>query len=131
MVLDKISKFFKSSKEEEYDSYSESEELPPEDYVEIKPVSNEFGNNKLSVKYFVLTDFEDLKGIVDAIRDGYTIAFVKIRPLKEKNINELRRTIDKIKKTCFAMDGEVVGLEEDWIVAVPPYIKVYRGGPNV
>jgi hypothetical protein len=39
----------------------------------------------------------------------------------------LRRAIDKIKKTCFALEGEVVGLEEDWVVAVPQYVKVHRG----
>ena len=98
-----------------------------EDFIELKPISGEYGAAKLVVKYFTLTDFAEVKGILDSLRDGYTIAFVKIKPLRERNLNELRRAVDKIKKTCFALEGEVVGLEEDWVVAVPQYVKVHRG----
>lgn len=126
MVFNRITKLFKTETEEDINYIGEEE--PQQEYVEIKPLTEDYANNKLSIKYFVLTEFEDVKPVLESIRDGYTIAFIKIKPLKDKNINELRRTIDKIKKTCFAIDGEVVGLEEDWIVAVPPYVNVHRGG---
>jgi len=98
-----------------------------EDYIEISPNAGESSPAKIVVKYFTLTDFEDTKEILDSLRDGYTIAFVRIKPLRDKNVNELRRAVDKIKKTCFALEGEVVGLEEEWIVATPPYVQVFRG----
>ncbi len=98
-----------------------------EGYIEIHPESDEKGSSKLVVKYYVLTEFDDIKQILEDLRDGYTVAFVRIKPLKDKNINELKRAIDKIKKTCFALEGEVIGLEEEWIVAVPPYVQVKRG----
>ncbi len=98
-----------------------------DEYIELSPGVMDRTSSKIVVKYFTLLDFEDTKNILDSLRDGYTIAFIKIRPLKEKNINELRRAVDKIKKTCFALEGEVVGLEEDWIVATPPYVQVFRG----
>ena len=103
-------------------------ETAGEDFIELKPTTGELGGAKIVVKYFTLSDFAEVKEVLDSLRDGYTIAFVKIKPLRERNLNELRRAIDKIKKTCFALEGEVVGLEEDWIVAVPPYVKVFRGG---
>lgn len=98
-----------------------------EEYIELSSGMREGGSAKLLVKYFILTDFAETKDILDSLRDGYTIAFIKIKPLKEKNVNELRRAIDKIKKTCFALEGEVIGLEEDWVVATPPYVQVSRG----
>lgn len=111
---------FKFAKQEEA-----SEDKP--DFIELQPAAGDLSGAKLVVKYFTLTDFAETKDILDSLRDGYTIAFIKIRPLKERNLNELRRAIDKIKKTCFALEGEVVGLEEDWILAAPSYVKVFRG----
>lgn len=110
--------------------FPKGEEEAGEEFIELKPSGTDFGGAKLVVKYFTLTDFAEVKDVLDSLRDGYTIAFVKIKPLKDKNLNELRRAIDKIKKTCFALEGEVVGLEEDWIVAAPPYVKVFRGSKN-
>ena len=106
------------------DEFSESKDS--EEFIEIEPVSNNL-QTQLTVRYYTLTDFEDVKNILTDLREGYTVSFIKIKPLKEKNLNELRRAIDKIKKTCFALEGEVVGFDEDWVVAVPSYVKVHRG----
>ena len=127
-MIDKIKNTLSSFKNV-FPRESVSEELE-DDFVELTPTKGELGGAKLVVKYFTLTDFAEVKDILDSLRDGYTIAFIKIRPLRERNLNELKRAIDKIKKTCFALEGEVVGLEEDWVVAVPPYVKVYRGSLN-
>jgi len=127
-LIDKIKNTLSSFKNV-FPRESVSEELE-DDFVELTPTKGELGGAKLVVKYFTLTDFAEVKDILDSLRDGYTIAFIKIRPLRERNLNELKRAIDKIKKTCFALEGEVVGLEEDWVVAVPPYVKVYRGSLN-
>ena len=40
------------------------------------------------------------KTVLDDLREGYTIALVNIKPLKEKDLIELKRAINKIKKTC-------------------------------
>ena len=65
-----------------------------EDFVELSAKNGELGGAKLVVKCFTLSDFAEVKDILDSLRDGYTIAFIKIRPLKERNLNELRRAID-------------------------------------
>ncbi|MBR9678717.1 MAG: cell division protein SepF [Nanoarchaeota archaeon] len=126
-MIDKIKNTFSSFKSA---FPKESDDELKEDFVELTAKTSDLGGAKLVVKYFTLSDFAEVREILDSLRDGYTIAFIKIRPLKERNLNELRRAIDKIKKTCFALEGEVVGLEEDWIVAVPPYVKVHRGSLN-
>ena len=42
-------------------------------------------------------------------------------------MNELKRAINKVKRTCDAIDGEIVGIDEDWIIAVPNFIEVFKG----
>ncbi len=99
------------------------------DYIELAPEKSE-RSAKIKMEYFILTDFADVKSVIDSLRGGYTITLVKIKPLRDKDITELKRAIDKIKKTADAVGGEVVGIEEDYIVATPSFVSVYRGESN-
>jgi SepF-like predicted cell division protein (DUF552 family) len=83
-------------------------------------------NAKVIVRPFTLEDFEDVKPILDSLREGYTVALVNIRPLKEKDLIELKRAISKLKKTCDAIEGDVAGFGEDYLVAVPNFAEIYR-----
>lgn len=83
-------------------------------------------DDKLVVRPFTLTDFEELRGILDSLREGHTVCLINIKPLKEQDILELRRAINKLKKTCDAINGEIAGFGEDYIVAVPSRAKIYR-----
>jgi len=97
----------------------------PEDYVEIN--NPELGSRaKIIVKPFIIHDFQDIKQPIDSLREGYTIALINIRPLKEKDIVELKRAINKLKKTCDAVDGDIAGFGEDWIVVTPSFVEVHR-----
>ncbi len=51
---------------------------------------------------------------------------VNIKPLKEKDLIELKRAINKLKKTADAIDGDIAGFGEDYIVATPSFASVYR-----
>lgn len=96
-----------------------------EGYVEL---STEAASDKqrILVRPFVLEEFEDIKPIIDAVREGYTIALVNIRPLKEKDLVELKRAINKIKKTVDASEGDIAGFGEDWITVVPSFATIHR-----
>ena len=78
------------------------------------------------VKPFVVEDFNDIKDILDALREGYTIALINIKALKDRDIVELKRTVNKLKKTCDAIEGDIAGFGEDWIVVTPSFAQVYR-----
>ena len=104
----------------------DEEEAATEEYVELGPETVEEGKSKIIVKPFVVEDFDDIKNILDALREGYTIALVNIRPLKEKDLIELKRAINKLKKTTDAIDGDIAGFGEDYIVATPSFARVHR-----
>ena len=105
----------------------ESESTPKEgDYLEIGPETSAGGKKKVIVKTFYLDEFEDIKEILDDLREGATIALINIKPLKDKDIIELKRAINKIKKTTDAIEGEIAGFGEDYIVVVPAFARIHR-----
>jgi len=97
-----------------------------DEYVELDTTKDEF-SSKITVRPFSLQDFSDVKDILTELREGHTIALVNIKPLKDQDLVELKRAINKLKKTCDAIDGEVAGFGDDWIVAVPAFAKIHRG----
>ncbi len=100
------------------------EESPFEEYVELD--QNKEEKSKITVRPFVMEEFEDIKTILDTLREGSTIALVNIRPLKDKDIIELKRAINKLRKTCDAIEGDIAGFGEDYIVAVPYFARIHR-----
>ena len=46
--------------------------------------------------------------------------------MKEKDLVELKRAISKLRKTCEAIDGDIAGFSEDYVVAVPYFAKIHR-----
>jgi SepF-like predicted cell division protein (DUF552 family) len=106
--------------------HGHDEEKGAEDYVELGPEAVEEGKAKIVVRPFVVEDFDDIKQILDVLREGYTIALVNIRPLKEKDLIELKRAINKLKKTTDAIEGDIAGFGEDYIVVTPSFASVYR-----
>ena len=104
-------------------------EFPEEftnDYVQIDAEKKVTGKTKVIVRPFMIEDFSDIKPMLDAIREGYTIALVNIKPLKDKDIMELKRAVGKLKKTCDAIEGDIAGFGEDWLVITPSFAQIYR-----
>ncbi len=102
------------------------EESGEEGYVELDTESDDI-KSKIVVRPFMIEDFEDIKPILDSLREGYTIALINIKPLKDKDLVELKRAINKLKKTTDAIEGEIAGFGEDYIVVTPAFAKIYRG----
>ena len=98
-----------------------------EGYVELSTEAQPKDKNaKVVVRPFILEDFAETKEILDALREGYTIALVNIRPLKDKDLVELKRAVNKIKKTCDALEGDIAGFSDDWICITPSFARIYR-----
>ena len=99
-----------------------------ESYVEVGPAPSKEDRAKVSVRPFVMEEFEDIKEVLDVLREGSTIALVNIKPLKDKDLVELKRAISKLRKTCEAIDGDIAGFGEDYVVAVPYFARIHRQG---
>jgi len=106
----------------------EGEEYPGEftdDYIELE-TDLKTAKAKVMVRPFMIEEFTDIKPVLDAVREGYTIALVNIRLLKDKDIVELKRAVNKLKKTTDAVDGDIAGFGDDWLVVTPSFASVYR-----
>src|SRR3989344_5542623 len=119
MVFDKIKRALSSSIE------------PLEDeYLEIDLDNNKKKENKVIVKLFVLKQYDDVNNILNALREGYTIAMIDFTILKKKDPIELKRAISKIKKTIDALEGSIAG-HENFVIATPSFAKIHKDVPQV
>lgn len=116
--------FFLRLKEKLTQPKDEIEEESFEEYVELEQEKEE--KSKIIVRPYVMEEFEDIKPILDALREGSTIALINIKPLKDKDLIELKRAINKLRKTCDAIEGDIAGFGEDYIVAVPYFAQIHR-----
>jgi len=97
-----------------------------DEYVEIDLNSAEAAVNKVVVKPFVLREYDDINNVLNALRDGYTIAVIDIKPLKTKDVIELKRAIAKIKKTVDAIEGKIAGFGDSIILATPQFADIHK-----
>jgi SepF-like predicted cell division protein (DUF552 family) len=118
--------FFSKFKAKDVDFEGDFPDEFSEDYVQLDADVKDDPRAKIVVRPFTLDDFTDIKPVLDSLRGGYTIGLVNIRPLRERDPVELKRAINKLKKTCDAIEGDIAGFSEDWIVVTPGFAGVHR-----
>ncbi|MFH1802160.1 MAG: cell division protein SepF [archaeon] len=97
-----------------------------EDYLELDLDAAKKEESKVIVKPFVLRDYEGMEEILNSLRTGYTIAVIDIRPLKSKDLIELKRAISKIKKTVDALEGTIAGFGDNIVLATPSFAHIHK-----
>jgi len=99
---------------------------PTEEFIEVNVMdSDDRKTGTLGIKVERLAEFPDAERVLRAVRDG-NVVFLKIKALKEKDIGELKRAVDKLKKTVTANNGDIAGVEQDWLILTPEFAKVMR-----
>ena len=116
MVFNKIKKAFSGSIGGEADDG---------EYLEID-LAKEEKENKILVKLFVLKHYEEVHEILTALREGYTIAIIDIKILRQKDPIELKRAVSKIKKTTDALEGNIAGFGENTVIVTPSFAKIHK-----
>ncbi len=109
--------------------FGSRDDFVDDEYLEID-VNQEKKENKVVVKLFNLNDYEDSTHVLNALREGYTIAVIDIRTLRKKDPIELKRAISKIKKTTDALEGTIAGFGENIVVVTPSFAKVEKHMPK-
>jgi SepF-like predicted cell division protein (DUF552 family) len=94
-----------------------------EEFVEIEQPIEE---GKVNVRIETLRDYIDTDRVQQLVREG-NVVFLKIKELRNRDISELKRAVDKLKKTCTAMNGDIVGVDEDFLVITPNFARIFRG----
>jgi SepF-like predicted cell division protein (DUF552 family) len=117
MVFDKIKRAFSNP--------SGDEDFMNEEYLEIDLNSKKEHDNKVIVKLFILKKYDDIAKILEAIREGYTIAIIDFKVLKQKDPIELKRVVAKLKKTVDALEGSIAG-HENFVIVTPAFAKIYK-----
>ncbi len=102
-------------------------ETPEEDeYIELKfEEEPEENKGKIMIAVEDLKTYADSDRIQRRLREGY-IVLIKIKDLKEKDLEELKRAISRIKKTCMAIGGDIAGLTDDLVIAMPANTTIKR-----
>jgi len=95
------------------------------EFIELDTTDADTPSGKIPIKIEKLADFTDTDRIQKSARNG-SIVLVRIKELKEKDLTELKRAIDKLRKTCVAMNGDIVGIDENYILLTPNFAHVVR-----
>lgn len=115
MVLNKIKRAFLGS----------NEDTDNQEYLEID-LEQEKKESKVLVKLFVLKNYEEINEILNALREGYTIAIIDIKPLRQRDSIELKRAVAKIKKTTDALEGSIAGFGENLLIVTPFFASIHK-----
>ena len=100
-------------------------EKKPEEYLELDMDSEGKPMEKIVVQVDKMENYADSDRIQNKVREG-SILLVKIKELRERDMSELKRAIERIKKTCAAINGDIAGIGDDWLVVTPAIAKVHR-----
>lgn len=100
---------------------------PTDDYLEIDlGTSKSAPDQKVMVKLFTLRQYEEVNEILNSLREGYTIAVIDIKQLRQKDSIELKRAVSKIKKTTEALEGKIAGFGENSIIVTPSFATIQK-----
>jgi SepF-like predicted cell division protein (DUF552 family) len=102
-----------------------SSEAQKEEFIEVNVMDSEHKTGRLGIKVEKLNDFSDTDRVLKAVRTG-NIVFLKIKGLRDKDLGELKRAVEKLKKTVIANNGDIAGVEEEWLILTPEYVVVER-----
>jgi len=107
----------------------ERESVIDDDFVELDAEMTET-DEKVVIRAETLREFEDVEKVQEHLRNDH-IVWVNISPLKNRDMTDLKRAVKRLKKTVKSVDGDMAGVDEDWIVACPGYAEIARSSDAV
>jgi len=113
MPIKKILEKLKKREEESKEEIEIKEEAFKE---EIKP----------KIRVEKLSSYADVPKIQEFLRNG-EIVFLNIKDLKNSNLSDLKKAVDKLKNTISAIDGDIVGVDDNYLLLTPNYARIQRG----
>ena len=78
------------------------------------------------LKAITLRDSSDISNIKNDAKKNM-ILILRVTPLAQKDIKELRRVIEQLYTYVQSVGGDIARLGEERVVITPPGIKIWRG----
>jgi hypothetical protein len=72
-----------------------------------------------------MRSLDEVSKVEEDLRKG-TIVILRITPLANKSIDELKRAVEELYAYATGMGGDVARLGEERIVITPPEVKIWR-----
>jgi len=95
-----------------------------EDFIEVNTEGED--RKKVNIRIETLNDYRDVEEVQKMLREG-NIVFLRIKKIRERDLGELKRSVERLRKTSMAMNGDIIGIDEDYLILVPPFAKIFRG----
>jgi SepF-like predicted cell division protein (DUF552 family) len=103
-----------------------NDDVVEDDFVELDAEMSET-EEKVVIRAETLKEFNDVEQVQEHIRNDH-IVWVNIQPLKNREMADLKRAIKRLKKTVASVNGDMAGVDEEWIVVCPEYASIERSG---
>lgn len=81
---------------------------------------------QILLKAFPLKNQDEVAEIKEDVKN-HTIVILKITPLAQKSVEELKTTIEQLTDFTLSFGGDIARLGEERIVIAPPGVKIWRG----
>jgi len=104
-LIEDLKKLIKLKRKEEIEAKEEMEQL-----------------KTVNVKIETIKSIEEVERIANFLRDG-SIVFLRSQ---FTNLEDYKRVIEKLKKVCVAINGDIVGIGENNLLVVPSFAKIVR-----
>jgi len=80
----------------------------------------------LYLKTLTVKDTNDLPTVLNEINNRNTILIVRITPIAERSIEDLKLVVEEIFKHVKRSNGDIARLGEDRLVVVPHNVRIWR-----
>ena len=81
---------------------------------------------KLKLSLMVVERYADIEKLLSRFRKADTVLLVRVAPLRDKDMNELKKVVDRLKTHCDVTGSDLAALDDSWIVLVPPVVEIAR-----
>ena len=78
------------------------------------------------LKTVTLRDISNIPDIKDDIKK-HMILILRVTPLAQKDVEELRKSIEELYSFVQSLGGDIARLGEERVVITPPGVKIWRG----
>src|SRR3989344_556604 len=97
--------------------------LDMDDYVEMQAEPE--ADKSVNVMIDRLENYAAVDRVIKKVREG-NIVIVKIKDLKDMDLDELKQAVSKLRTVTSSIKGDIVGVSDEWLLITPPTVRIER-----